>query len=364
MHTETIYPEGPISKPLSRQDAKRPHGLVLYSTSATHEQRFFEARASRLKRMKRTVITSARIHAEHVSAKGFRKPKAAMLTLTYRPDSDYSPRHVSDLLERVRKWLKRRGVHQLRYVWVLELTKAGKPHYHLVFFLPRGLTLPKPDKQGWWPHGSTRIEWARNAVGYLAKYASKGGDGWQLPAGARLYGAGGFTDDQREERAYILAPGWIRAVWDNKDYKVRRAIGGGWISLATGVWMASPFIVQFDGKRRGVTVTPMDVKTFVSVAHDTWREDIGLRDFVRECLEAGGKVVQLGQKQVCGSLRSPMAGDDPDTPEYWKKLGRLYCQAIDAMGRDDLRFHESQLDREWAAFFSASQVRIMYIMSN
>jgi len=35
--------------------------------------------------------------------------------------------------------------------------------------------LPKPDKQGWWPHGMPKIESCRKqSVGYLIKYATKG----------------------------------------------------------------------------------------------------------------------------------------------------------------------------------------------
>ena len=80
-----------------------------------------------------------------------------MLTLTYREVGAWHPRHISELLQRVRVWLRRRG-ERLRYVWVGELQQRGALHYHVLCWLPRGLTLPKPDKQGWWTHGSTRIE--------------------------------------------------------------------------------------------------------------------------------------------------------------------------------------------------------------
>ena len=64
----------------------------------------------------------------------------------------------------------------IHYVWVLELTKRGRPHYHVLFWLPRGISMPKADKQGWWRHGMTNTVPARSPVGYLCKYTSKGID--------------------------------------------------------------------------------------------------------------------------------------------------------------------------------------------
>ena len=103
-----------------------------------------------------------------------------MLTLTYRPDADWAPGQISSVVRHIRQWLARKG-HEMRFVWGQEFTKKGRPHYHLLLWLPLGLTIPKPDKQRWWPWGMTKIEWARNAVGYIAKYASKG-DALHQPA--------------------------------------------------------------------------------------------------------------------------------------------------------------------------------------
>lgn len=195
--------------------------------------------------MKRSTVTAARLITEDTNSGGFRW-KAAMVTLTYRPGLSYSPRHVSDFLQRARQWAARRGF-PLRYVWVLELTKAGAPHYHAVLWLPKGTSMPKPDKQGWWSHGLTRIEWARNAVGYIAKYASKGCDVQSLPSGARICGAGGLTDDARNERAWWLSPGWVRESWTSADRPRRAPAGvGGWLSTVSGEWLPSPWRVGFD----------------------------------------------------------------------------------------------------------------------
>lgn len=247
------HPDCVPTPALRGRDAKRPAGLVLSETSETQDDwHTVDSSASRLKRMKNAVITSGRLHDEGTKMLGFRPWKAAMITLTYRDDVEWSPRHISNLLDCTRKWLKRRGQKNFRYVWVLELTKRGRPHYHLVMWLPKGLTLPKPDKQGWWPHGMTKIEWARKPVGYLAKYASKGqqfddqGKLMPMPDGARIYGVGGLRPDQRDEKTWWLSPAWVRDTWTIQD-RPRRAIGGGFMALSTGDWRPSPFEVHFKG---------------------------------------------------------------------------------------------------------------------
>jgi hypothetical protein len=223
----------------------RGAGLVYSQTSDTRSgsRLFLDPVASRLSRMRRSTITAARLITEDAAAGGFRW-KAAMVTLTYRPGRTYAPRDVSEFLKRARQWAARRGF-DLRYVWVLELTRAGVPHYHVVLWLPKGTSMPKPDKQGWWPHGSTRIEWARNAVGYIAKYASKGGDMKALPPGSRICGSGGLSDDARNVRAWWLSPGWVRHQWTPDD-RPRASAGGGWCSLVSGEWLPSPWDVGFE----------------------------------------------------------------------------------------------------------------------
>jgi hypothetical protein len=162
-------------------------GLVSSQTSGTPGGAIrLDPVASRLQRMRRRVLTGARLHVAQV-----KRWRAAMLTLTYRPDVAWEGRHVSECLRHIRQWLKRRGL-ACRFVWVLETTKVGKPHYHVVIWLPLGVKLPKLDLAGWWPHGMTRMEWARCAVGYVSKYVSKGQEGAKLPAGARMFGVGGL----------------------------------------------------------------------------------------------------------------------------------------------------------------------------
>ena len=209
-------------------------GLVPSETSDTVTVCRHEAR---LKRMKCGVLTAGRLMQQEASQGGFRF-RIAMLTLTYRPDAEWDRRHVTQAIKSVREYLRRRR-YPCRYVWVLENTQAGKPHFHVLFWLPRGLTLPKPDKRGWWPHGLTRIEWARSALGYLAKYASKGTEG-EFPKGARLHGNGGLSAAGRAERAWWRAPVWVREVMAIED-QPRPAPGGGWVAKRTGEWLPSPW---------------------------------------------------------------------------------------------------------------------------
>lgn len=198
---------------------------------------------TRLKRLKCSVLTAARLHVQQRS-----RWKVAMLTLTYRPDVEWAPGQVSTVVRHIRQYLARRGV-EMRHVWVQEFTKKGRPHYHMLLWLPLGITLPKPDKRGWWAWGMTKIEWARNAVGYIAKYASKG-DSLHLPAkGARMHGSGGLTDDALLEQRWWRLPGWLRGDVTPSD-RVRRAVvgsGGGFVHPTSGEVYRSPWVVFFKG---------------------------------------------------------------------------------------------------------------------
>lgn len=247
-------------------------GLVSSQTSGISSEPIrVDPVASRLQRMRRRVLTGARLHVGQVP-----KWRAAMLTLTYRPDVDWDGRHVSECLRHARQWLKRRGVG-IRYVWVMETTKAGKPHYHLVVWLPFGVKLPMLDLQGWWPHGMTRMEWAKCAVGYVSKYVSKGEEGAALPFGARMYSVGGLEDVALDEARWWSLPAWLRdqlefgikdlltainewhydlvkgqplPEWFRehlKALKVRRMKGGGWLDHESGEVFYSPWRVMFRG---------------------------------------------------------------------------------------------------------------------
>lgn len=208
-------------------------------------------RARRLGRTKRAVIGAAAIIEAACPSDRFYR---VMITPTYAPGISWQPYHVTYLVERMRKYLARRGV-LLRFVWVMELTKAGNPHYHLVVWLPKGVMLPKPDQAGWWPHGSTRIEAARRPIAYLAKYVSKGTDTERIPHGARIRGAGGLESAGRIMLRWKLLPRYVRLDTEPGEHCIKPRGLGGWVSTVTGQFWPSPVarvvdgVVIFEGQR-------------------------------------------------------------------------------------------------------------------
>ena len=227
-----------------------PPGLVSLKTSDTLIANTVEIDRDKARhtRLKRSILVAAKLF-EH-SFRGFRM-RPAMLTLTYRDVDGFAPRHISELLKRIRQWLERRG-RGFYYVWVAELQKRGALHYHIVIWLPKGLTLPKPDKQGWWPHGSTRIEWARHPVGYLIKYASKFDIQGGLPKGARLHGAGGFDEASKQIRRWFNLPTWLKCL-AGVSSKFMRVKGVGLVAADSGVCVQSPWRVSCHGGRTFAT---------------------------------------------------------------------------------------------------------------
>lgn len=212
------------------------------SPSTSHPIRI-DREASRLKRLRCSVLTAARLHVKQK-----KKWKIAMVTLTYADMDGWAANQMSDLIRHIRKYLRRKGV-EMRYVWVQEFTKKGRPHYHLLLWLPLGITLPMPDKRGWWPYGMTKTEWARCAIGYIAKYASKADSLFPPARGARMHGNGGVTGEELLEQRWWKLPGWLRMLVDVQD-RVRRAAprsGGGYVNPGTGEVFRSPYIVFFKG---------------------------------------------------------------------------------------------------------------------
>ena len=202
-----------------------------------------DAQARRLSQLRMHVGFAARAHA--VSRKGHRGDVPWMVTLTYRGDnSQWEGRHVSAGLEACGKWARRLGF-AFRYVWVAELQQRGVIHYHVACWLPRGVSMPKWDKRGWWPHGMTNVIRARHATAYLMKYLSKGGDYGQLPRGARAYGVGGLDHSLRRARRWLRLPAFVQGNSSIHDAWSRR-IGGGW-TAPDGSAVASEFVCAVVG---------------------------------------------------------------------------------------------------------------------
>lgn len=244
--------------------SSRGAGLVLNKTSDPRPENAFLSEwipiggkdagyESRLRRMRRSVYWAGLGNAERFC--GLYGCRAWFVTLTYRPDVEWSGRHLSSALHAVRQWLKRHGGGGLRYVWVAELQKRGAVHYHAVVWLPTRLTMPKWDKQGWWPHGMTNVQmagytkvghrWKKtikgNGIGYLMKYVSKFSPFHEFPKGARIYGIGGLVPQAREIRSWKNLPRWCRDQYGVGEV-ARKACG--LVVRATGEILVSPWVVM------------------------------------------------------------------------------------------------------------------------
>jgi len=224
-----------------RRPGRAAPGLVHSLTSRTDGSVIaIDNAAMRLKRMKCGTITGARLLQEQAQDQG-RRYKVAMITLTYALTDAWQPYHIANFCSILRKHLNRRGI-PWQAVWVLELQKRGAPHYHLLVWLPKGVTLPKPDKRGWWRFGSTRIEWARNAVGYIAKYSSKGPGSGTIPKGARIYAVSGLRSSYARQKRWWLSPKWVRDCTTPGNDPIR-VPGGGFVLRDTGEFLPSPWLV-------------------------------------------------------------------------------------------------------------------------
>lgn len=193
--------------------------------------------AGRVFRLRKSVMTTARLVNDRLKTPS-KNPNGwrftpVMVTYTYRPGVLWEKEHVAKAVDAMQAWATRLCGFRLPYLWVMELTKAGVPHYHLIVWMPSRFQMPKHDKRGWWPHGSTRVERVKNAVGYVAKYASKfASKDAEFPKSARIHGTGGLTAFERRVVAWWKLPKDLRhgtegsCVW-------RRAPGGGWFNPET-----------------------------------------------------------------------------------------------------------------------------------
>lgn len=239
-------------------------GLVYNSTSRTSladrllvaGAHLVDRKQHRTRKVSQAVKTTARLHQDEIVRSGFRF-KPAMITATYAADKHWERKDISGLLNNCKMYLARRyNQSKFRYTWVAELTKRGVIHYHVILWLPKGCTLPKPDKRGWWKKGSTRIEWVKNAIGYLAKYASKGSETeHNFPKGARISGYAGLTEDSRREYRFWRSPASIREQFNPdinlapSSFDIRKTTGG-YFNKDTGEFIESEYrLVLINGSQ-------------------------------------------------------------------------------------------------------------------
>lgn len=244
----------PSGEALGRQ-AKRAEraegaGLVPYKTSRNCVIDLSENLKAerRIKRLKKAVWSSGHLHG--IAEKGHRPAQCWFVTMTYRPGVEWASSHCSKAIEGYRHWCQCRGV-PCRYTWVAEMQGRGAVHYHLVAWLPVGVSMPKWDmptrkshgrtRAAFWPHGMTNTQKALAGVGYLMKYLSKLGEFHRFPKGLRLYGIGGLDQAGRSVRSWLNLPGWVKSFYGVGD--VVRGVSG-LVVRATGEILAPAFRVQ------------------------------------------------------------------------------------------------------------------------
>ncbi len=220
-----------------------PAGLVLSTTSAQGPLEI-DRNHCRALRMRKSLLTGGRLLDEQARAEWFRVT-AWFVTLTYAPNQDWNAKQITAYMKKLFVWCRGHGI-TVRAEWCLELTRAGRPHYHVIVWLPKRLALPKPDKSGWWVHGNSNRERARSAVGYVAKYASKFSADMAaaMPKGARSHGVSGLDKEGKREVRWWKAPMFARtALGESAD--IRRAPGG-YVDRVSGAFERSPWRVVID----------------------------------------------------------------------------------------------------------------------
>lgn len=198
-----------------------------------------DAQQARVTRLRKGVGIAAKfLH----NAAGPRAVKV-MVTLTYAgTNADWKPTHLTRYMDAVRVWYKRLTGEKLRYVWVAELQERGVIHYHAVFWLRKGITMPRADKRGWWPYGMTRTEKAEKPIGYLMSYLSKieTKNVQEFPHGARISGNGGLDKTGRDCKRWVLWPAYLQGNAAAGD-PFKPAKGGGFINHDSGEFFAAEF---------------------------------------------------------------------------------------------------------------------------
>lgn len=249
--------------------------------------------------------------------------KPIMVTLTYEFAECWRPTDISAFLHILRSHCRRREVIP-RYTWVAELQERGAVHYHVLLWLPAGMRLPKPDKEGWWPHGHTKIERVKHtAVAYISKYISKTADAVngstsssRFPKGCRIYGHGGLSVTSRTALKFSRLHSWLkrRCPVPGQAIRIPRT---GWIDSHTG---------EVIGYRYRVEVGPwgiflVDRGAFLPEGIDTMIIDGVVRE-VREVTSQDGKTRTV---RISFEVRSPLEIIDVRAPNGMAKAD---CEAL------------------------------------
>ena len=179
---------------------------------------------------------------------GGRSGRWLFVTLTYAQSGTWAPRQISDAVAAYRRWCSRRHFPCL-VVWVFEYGgEKGRPHYHLLTWVPSRFRVPSWDTRGWWPHGATKTEVARKPVAYLASYEAKSQGacqpGWSTK-GARGYGIYGLGQDGRAYVRWWLLPSWLQELPGSTPTNTPWREASGWWRVGRAAYRSPWEFVRF-----------------------------------------------------------------------------------------------------------------------
>jgi len=170
------------------------------------------------------------------------------ITLTYAPQHEWEPEHITNYMRLVHYRLKR---NLFGYCWVAEVQERGAIHYHVLLVVRKGTRLPKPDSSGMWKWGASSIQLITNPTAYLIDYLKKASQK-ALPVGKRIRMFSAvwksfFSQEIRKVLRFLSLPRWLRETigWDKflECFILPVRVKGGWVWL--GQVFKSPWKVSW-----------------------------------------------------------------------------------------------------------------------
>lgn len=260
---------------------------------------------------------------------GQRPYRRTFITLTYRNVDDWNPGHISRFIRLMRQWFSRQKYihpngerlgHKCRFVWVAELQKRGALHYHVLVFVPRSLRLPKPDESGWWLHGFSKIETARNPVGYMVKYVSKiTSDALKrFPKGVRIHGNGGLYKPNATYIRNKFRSRWMSDILFQREMEERDE------EEMQALEISRQEVVLEDGRHR-LTVQYADGTERSCEFTQEELDELFIRRFTEE--QGTLRTGQPRYKKISGGYTDVLSGEFFETP--WRVIrlpnGQVMC---------------------------------------
>lgn len=190
-----------------------------------------DVRRRRIARLRQRVWLAVELLVRVMGVLGGR---LVMSTLTYESDGAWRPGQVSLYVRSLREDSDVRY-----YVWVAELTKRGRVHYHVIFLLPDKERWVKPGRAGGnWLWGD--VTWVTDGVKkpwYIMKYLQKGlkkdGKAQHYPKGCRICGFSRSllkfctVQEQKSYRERQLPHWFVSGLPDGYDVRLAKRTKGG-----------------------------------------------------------------------------------------------------------------------------------------